>query len=87
MANKEFRLISSTYLNGMRVEKGDILREIATKKTVKVLNVYKNEAGEIHLQANTTLQEVLDYLFRSLLMASNSSDNQKELKSLTSSNI
>ncbi len=51
MANKEFRLISSTYLNGMRVEKGDILREIATKKTVKVLNVYKNEAGEIHLQA------------------------------------
>jgi hypothetical protein len=51
MESSEFKLIASTYLNGMRVEKGDILREISSKKTVKVLNVYKNGEGHIHLQA------------------------------------
>jgi len=50
MENSEFGLISSTYHNGMRVEKGDIMREISSKKTVKVLNVYKNREGHVLLQ-------------------------------------
>lgn len=49
MAKSEFKLISSTYHDGMRVEKGDILRERSSTKTVKVLNVLRNEPGEIHL--------------------------------------
>jgi|GEM_PF-3854976 len=46
MQPKDFKLANSTYLNGVRVEKGDILRESSTKKTVKVLNVYKNSQDQ-----------------------------------------
>ena len=49
MEKSEFRLVSSAQLGGLRVEKGDILRESITMKTVKVLNVLRNESGETHL--------------------------------------
>ncbi len=49
MEKSEFRLVSSAQLNGLRVEKGDILRESSSKKTVKVLNVLRKENGETHL--------------------------------------
>ncbi len=49
MEKSEFRLVSSAQLSGLRVEKGDILRESITMKTVKVLNVLRNESGETHL--------------------------------------
>jgi len=49
MENSGFRLISSHYLNDMRIEKGDILREKSSQKTVKVLNVLKNNAGTVEL--------------------------------------
>jgi hypothetical protein len=46
MELKDYKLANCTYMNGMRVEKGDILRESSTKKTVKVLNVYKNSQDQ-----------------------------------------
>lgn len=49
MERSEFRLVSSAQIGGLRVEKGDILRETTTKKTVKVLNVLRKEDGETHL--------------------------------------
>ena len=39
MELKDYKLANSAYVHGMRVEKGDILRESSTRKTVKVLNV------------------------------------------------
>ena len=33
-------------VKGIKVSKGDILRENSTNKTVKVLNVYGNQEGE-----------------------------------------
>ncbi|NBO36444.1 hypothetical protein EBU91_02755 [bacterium] len=50
MELKDYKLANSTYVQGMRVEKGDILRESSTKKTVKVLNVYKNSQDQALLQ-------------------------------------
>lgn len=50
MELKDYKLANSTYVQGMRVEKGDILRELSTKKTVKVLNVYKNSQDQALLQ-------------------------------------
>ena len=50
MEHKDYKLASSAYVQGMRVEKGDILRESSTKKTVKVLNVYKNSQDQTLLQ-------------------------------------
>jgi hypothetical protein len=49
MEQSEFRLVSSAQISGIRVEKGDILREIVSKKTVKVLNVLRKDDGETHL--------------------------------------
>ena len=49
MQKSEFRLTSSYYMNDMRVEKGDILREKSSQKTVKVLNVLKNQKGDVEL--------------------------------------
>ena len=49
MERSEFRLVSPAQIGGLRVEKGDILRETTTKKTVKVLNVLRKEDGETHL--------------------------------------
>jgi len=43
MELKDYKLANSIYLNGLRIEKGDILRESSTQKTVKVLNVYKKD--------------------------------------------
>ena len=42
----EYFLVSSALLSGLSVSKGDILRENATGQTVKVLNVYGNQAGD-----------------------------------------
>jgi hypothetical protein len=39
-------LINSAQVNGIKVSRGDILRENSTNKTVKVLNVYGNSEGE-----------------------------------------
>ncbi len=50
MELKDYKLANSAYVHGMRVEKGDILRESSTRKTVKVLNVYKNQQNESLLQ-------------------------------------
>ena len=50
MEHKGYELANSAYVQGMRVEKGDILRESSTKKTVKVLNVYKNSQDQTLLQ-------------------------------------
>lgn len=47
---KEYRLAHSGRLNGIQITKGDILREKQTSKTVKVLNVLKNEDGHEMLQ-------------------------------------
>ena len=49
MEKSEFRRVSSAQLGSLRVEKGDILRETSTMKTVKVLNVLRKENGETHL--------------------------------------
>lgn len=49
MEQSEFRLVSSAQIGGIRVEKGDILREKVSKKTVKVLNVLRKDNGETHL--------------------------------------
>lgn len=46
MGKAEYILVNSAQLNGIRVEKGDILRENATGHTVKVLNVYGNREGD-----------------------------------------
>lgn len=46
MDAKEYFLTTSAMLNGIKVTKGDILRENATNKTVKVLNVYANQDGD-----------------------------------------
>jgi len=50
MEHKDYKLANSAYVQGMRVEKGDILRESSTKKTVKVLNVYRNSQDQTLLQ-------------------------------------
>jgi len=50
MELKDYKLASSAYVQGMRVEKGDILRELSTRKTVKVLNVFKNSQDQSLLQ-------------------------------------
>ena len=49
MEKSEFRLVRSTQLGSLRVERGDILRESSTMKTVKVLNVLRKDDGETHL--------------------------------------
>lgn len=46
MDPKEYFLTTSGMLNGIKVTKGDILRENATGQTVKVLNVYANQTGD-----------------------------------------
>lgn len=46
MDKSEYFLTNSAQLNGIKVSKGDILRENSTSKTVKVLNVYGNKEGE-----------------------------------------
>lgn len=46
MDTKEYFLINSAMLSGIKVTKGDILRENATNMTVKVLNVYGNKDGD-----------------------------------------
>lgn len=51
MAERELALVSAGHLKGMRVERGEILREISTKKTVRVLNVMVNREGKKFLQA------------------------------------
>jgi hypothetical protein len=45
MDKKEYFLTNSAMLSGIKVTKGDILRENATNMTVKVLNVYSNQEG------------------------------------------
>jgi hypothetical protein len=45
MEKNEYRLVSSGRLSGLQVSKGDILRETATSKTVRVLNVLANKDG------------------------------------------
>ncbi len=49
--NDKFRLVSSGRLNGIQVSRGDILREKATNKTVKVLNVLIDDEMESLLSA------------------------------------
>ena len=46
MGKEEYLLTTSAMLNGIKVTKGDILRENATGHTVKVLNVYGNREGD-----------------------------------------
>ena len=43
---ERYSLITSAMLNGIKVTKGDILRENATGQTVKVMNVYGNPEGD-----------------------------------------
>lgn len=43
---RELKLIASARINGIQVSRGDILREGATHKTVKVLNVFKEPSGQ-----------------------------------------
>lgn len=46
MGKEEYLLTSSAMLNGIKVTRGDILRENATSHTVKVINVYGNKEGD-----------------------------------------
>jgi hypothetical protein len=50
MENQELAVCYAGHLNGIRVERGDILRETATRKTVKVINVMENRQGSKFLQ-------------------------------------
>lgn len=50
MENQELAVCYSGQLNGMRVERGEILRETLTRKTVRVVNVMENRQGEKFLQ-------------------------------------
>jgi hypothetical protein len=46
MDKSEYFLTNSAQVNGIKVSRGDILRENATNKTVKVLSVYGNKEGD-----------------------------------------